>query len=374
VTRRTVTLFLCGDVMTGRGVDQVLWHPNAPELREPYVGDAREYVDFAEEVNGTIPRPVAAAYIWGDALGELDLIAPDARIINLETTITTSDHFWPRKVIHYRMHPAHIACLTVARSDVCTLANNHVLDFSYPGLVDTVDALRAAGIRATGAGCDLSDAQCPAIVDLAEERRVIVFSLGSETSGIPPVWAATRERAGIDFLEDLSNASADRVLERVNRVARRGDVVIASIHWGSNWGYDVPASFVRFAHRLLDGNVALIHGHSSHHPRPIETYNQKLVLYGCGDFLSDYEGIDGHEEYRGDLALMYFPTVDGDTGELVQLRMTPMRIRRMQATRASLGAAQWLCETLTRASQRFGAHVELTSGNTPHLVLRHEKG
>jgi poly-gamma-glutamate synthesis protein (capsule biosynthesis protein) len=99
-----VTLFLCGDVMTGRGVDQILAHPCPPGIQEPYVRDARDYVALAEEANGPIPRPVSPTYIWGDALQELERIAPDARIINLETSVTTSDDVWPGKGIHYRMH------------------------------------------------------------------------------------------------------------------------------------------------------------------------------------------------------------------------------------------------------------------------------
>src|SRR6266536_2156120 len=58
---RLLTLFLCGDVMTGRGVDQVLPHPGGPELREPHVGDAREYVRLAERASGRIPR---VADVW----------------------------------------------------------------------------------------------------------------------------------------------------------------------------------------------------------------------------------------------------------------------------------------------------------------------
>jgi poly-gamma-glutamate capsule biosynthesis protein CapA/YwtB (metallophosphatase superfamily) len=375
VRPRTVTLFLCGDVMTGRGVDQILPHPNAPDLHESHVRDARDYVELAEEANGPIPRPVDPAYVWGDALVELDRVAPDARVINLETTITSSDAYWQRKRIHYRMHPANIACLTAARIDVCTLANNHILDYGQTGLMDTLHALQAAGIRTAGAGRDRSDAQRPAIVELAADRRVIVFSLGSATSGIPSGWSATPQRAGVDLLEDFSDATADRVLERAARVARRGDVVIASIHWGSNWGYGVPPSHVRFAHRLLDGDVALVHGHSSHHPRPIEVYKGKLVLYGCGDFLTDYEGISGYEEYRGDLALMYFATLDPDTRTLVALRMTPMQIRRMQATSASRRDAEWLCERVTRASEEFGQRIELLRADAvdgTRLVLRGE--
>ncbi len=64
-----VTLFLCGDVMLGRGVDQVLPHPGDPTLREGYVHDARTYVELAEAVNGPIPRPVDFRWPWGAPWG-----------------------------------------------------------------------------------------------------------------------------------------------------------------------------------------------------------------------------------------------------------------------------------------------------------------
>lgn len=51
-----VTLFLCGDVLLGRGVDQILPHPGDPELRERYMTDARAYVELAERVNGPHQR------------------------------------------------------------------------------------------------------------------------------------------------------------------------------------------------------------------------------------------------------------------------------------------------------------------------------
>jgi poly-gamma-glutamate capsule biosynthesis protein CapA/YwtB (metallophosphatase superfamily) len=118
-----------------------------------------------------------------------------------------------------------------------------------------------------------------------------VFAVGSETSGIPPTWAATVNSSGVDLLPNLSDTTADDLLNRVRCRKRPGDIAVVSVHWGDNWGYEVPASHVRFAHRLLDGEVDVIHGHSSHHPRPIDIYKNKLVLYGCGDFINDYEGI-----------------------------------------------------------------------------------
>jgi poly-gamma-glutamate synthesis protein (capsule biosynthesis protein) len=107
---RLVTVFLCGDVMTGRGIDQILPHPSDPQTYGACVSDARTYVRLAEEVNGPIPRPVELPYIWGDALGELQHVAPDARIVNLETSVTRSEEPWP-KGINYRMHPANVGCI-----------------------------------------------------------------------------------------------------------------------------------------------------------------------------------------------------------------------------------------------------------------------
>ena len=147
-----VTLFLCGDVMTGRGIDQILPHPGSPRLHEPYLNSAVSYVDLAQRASGPIPRPADFAYIWGDGLGALTRTAPDARIVNLETAITVSDTHWPEKGIHYRMHPANLRCLTAAHINCCVLANNHVLDWGYAGLAETVAALREADIQTTGAG------------------------------------------------------------------------------------------------------------------------------------------------------------------------------------------------------------------------------
>ena len=205
--------------MTGRGVDQILPHPSGHQIFEPYVQDAREYVELAESRNGPISTPVTGAYIWGDALAEFERVRPDTRIVNLETSVTVSNDHWRGKGINYRMHPENVECLTAARIDVCGLANNHVLD-----------------------------------------------------------------------------------------------------------------------------------------------------LYGCGDFINDYEGIEGHEQYRDDLVLMYFATLSPATGELTALAMTPMEIRNVKLNKTSAADSQWLRETLQRVSAPYGTHVDLMPDGT--LALR----
>jgi poly-gamma-glutamate capsule biosynthesis protein CapA/YwtB (metallophosphatase superfamily) len=113
----------------------------------------------------------------------------------------------------------------------------------------------------------------------------------------------------------------------------------------------------------------VVYGHSSHHPRPIEVYRERLVLYGCGDFLDDYEGISGYERYRDDLVLMYFPSLDAATGRLLRLEMTPLQIRRLRLNRISEPDARWMRDTLDRISSPFGVRVELTPERTLALVL-----
>lgn len=352
------TIFMCGDVMTGRGVDQILPHPGDPTLRERVVGDARIYVMLAERANGPIPRPTDFRWPWGDSLDVLDEFAPDARLLNLETAVTSSADFAPHKAIHYRMHPDNVACLTVVRPDVCVLANNHILDFGPEGLADTLRVLMHAEIPSAGAGLDAEAANRPTVTEMPA-GRVICGAAGLRSSGVPGDWAAAQDRPGVAFVSEMSWASADELAERVSTLKRDDDIAVVSLHWGSNWGYDIDERQREFAHRLIDAGVDVVYGHSSHHPRPIELYRGKLILYGCGDLVNDYEGIGGYQAYRSELRLMYFASVDPDSGQLIELRMMPMREKRMRLQRVGHEDAEWMRSRLGDASRDVETRVEV---------------
>lgn len=359
-----VALCLCGDVMTGRGVDQILPHPCPPDIFEPWLRDAREYVKMAEAANGPISRPVDFGYPWGDARRALE--SADVRIVNLETAVTADGQPQVDKGIQYRMHPDNVPCLAAARIDVCTLANNHALDWGPGALLETIEALRRTGIATAGAGRTLAQAQEVAFVPV-RGARIGVLALGDASSGIPRAWAARRDTPGLWMLRQCSEREADAVGEHIASVKRRGDIVVASLHWGSNWGYQVPEEHVSFAHALVERGVDVVHGHSSHHPRPIEVHRDKLVLYGCGDFLNDYEGITGYEEFRTDLALAYMPEIDPTTGRLLELRIAPWRVRRMRLESATLEDATWIAQTLSRIGAAYGTGASVGAGG--RLVL-----
>ncbi len=361
-----VTLFLCGDVMTGRGIDQILPHPSRPELYEPWVDSAQEYVAMAERAHGPIPRRADFAYIWGDALAELDRLAPVARIINLETGVTTSDAYAP-KGINYRMHPANVPCLTTAKIDCCGLANNHVLDWNRAGLAETLSSLRSAGIRTAGAGLDLAGALSPAVI-CAGSRRILIFAFAVADCGAPSSWSAAEAQCGIWFLPDLSTETAERVSKQILAGRRSEDIVVASVHWGGNWGYEIPPAQRAFAHQLIDcGAADIIHGHSAHHRKAIEVHRSKPILYGCGDFINDYEGIGGYEEYRSELVLMYCVTLDGAANSLVRMEMTVLRSYRFRLVEAGAPEVQWMKSILDREGKPFGTRT--TASERERLML-----
>lgn len=352
----TLRILLTGDVMAGRGIDQVLPRACDPRIYESYLQSARDYVDLAEALNGDIASPVSFDYPWGDALAVMAARQPDCRLINLETAVTRCDDAWPGKGINYRMHPGNTPVLSAAQIDICGLANNHVLDWGYGGLAETLTSLHSAGLRTVGAGEDKETAMEPSIVNLGS-NRLLVFACGHHSSGIPQAWAASDNKAGVHLIHDLSRDTARELAQQWNRYRQPGDRVVVSIHWGGNWGYHIDRQKRAFAHWLIDVGADLIHGHSSHHPLGIEVYRERAILYGCGDLINDYEGIGGHEDYRPDLRLLYCVDLERSSGALRSLELIPFVMRKFRLRKSAGSDRAWLRDTMARECHRLGAAI-----------------
>ncbi len=308
------------------------------------------------------------SYTWGDAIQILDTHNPDVRIINLENSITVSDEPWPMKGIHYRMHPKNVNVIQAANVDCCILANNHTADWGFQGLEETLGTLRSAGIQYAGAGFDVEEAQAPGVFPVAGKGRVLVFAVGHSSSGIPERWRAKHKQCGVNLI-DLRPNSVNQLSEQVKSVKKKGDISVLSIHWGGNWGYDIEPAFQTFAHSVIDqADIDVVFGHSSHHAKGVEVYRGKLIIYGAGDWVNDYEGISGYEGYRGDLSLMYFPSINVETGNLAELRCVPTRIRHLQVQKASDSEVQWMYDMMHRECSKLGTDVQ-RNGNEIKLVL-----
>ena len=360
-------LALCGDVMLGRGIDQILPHPGNPAIYVSQSGitDANVYVHAAEQRHGAIPAARAFDYVWGDALSVFARFAPDLRLINLETAITTQGKPWPNKFIHYRMNPRNVAVLVHAGVDFCSLANNHLIDWGYVGLAETMNTLATAGIARAGAGRNRAHASSPAILPVRGKGRAIVVSFAMLSGHMPSPWAADAEKPGVNLIE-AGDRGLDAVKQSVAGIKQPGDVLVASVHAGNNFGHGIePAERDVFRHLIDDSGFDLIHCHSSHHVKAIELHNGRPILYGTGDLINDYEGLPARPEraafcpHVGTIAFVDFSPASGACTGLV---LCPTRMRRMRVERADGADSERLAAILNKESARFGTRIENRDG------------
>jgi len=383
--KESVRILLAGDVMLGRGVDQLRPVHNHPILHEGYMKSAEGYVELAErESKRRFPRNVGPEYVWGDLLKEIRSDDVDARIINLETSVTTSDDYYG-KGINYRMHPANVDTLTVARIQCCVLGNNHVMDWGTEGLLETVETLHNNYIQTSGAGKNAYAASAPAVIH-AEATDVLVFSLACDSSGVPRDWTATTTKPGVHFFPSgYYEGNVEHIVKKIQAFAEtsrairdRRPIIVVSIHWGPNWGYRVEKWERKLAHTLIrQADVDIIYGHSSHHPKGFEIFQGKLILYGCGDLLNDYEGIKnpGEDQYRPDLTLLYFPTLDAKDGSFKKLEIRPLRVFQFQLQHANEKERTWLASMLNWQCKLLASEARAhyssdhPSSKDPHVVI-----
>jgi poly-gamma-glutamate capsule biosynthesis protein CapA/YwtB (metallophosphatase superfamily) len=249
-----------------------------PNSRKPHDGQDRPQIDNAPENALIQVNPKCfRANPWG--LIHINAASSASVIQSVASRSERARAASMPRGINYKMNPENVACLTAAEVDYCVLANNHVLDFATTGLCETLEVLEQVGIRSAGAGRNTTEAQGPVVIETTNAGRVLVFAFGCGSSGIPPDWAASRDRPGVNLLGDLSDRTVAAIAEFSRAARREGDILVASIHWGGNWSYEIGPHQVRFSHGLIDvAGFSVVHGHSSHHPKAIEVYRDRPIF------------------------------------------------------------------------------------------------
>jgi poly-gamma-glutamate synthesis protein (capsule biosynthesis protein) len=236
-----------------------------------------------------------------------------------------------------------------------------VLDFSYEGMYDTMSSLDRVQIKWAGVGKNLTEAQKPAIITFHGGIKIACFSFADHYN----YWASSALQAGINYINpnnippDFFESLKTKIVE-----LRRNEniqLVSISIHWGSNYAWEPPAEFNTMAHQLIDiCGVDLIHGHSSHHVQGIEIYKNKVIIYGCGDFVDDY-AVD--DEYRNDLSFLYRLYLDTETYRWKRLELLPTRIKHFQVNRALGDDKTWLTKTIRKLSNKYLTNIQIDNSN-----------
>lgn len=367
-------LFLAGDVMLGRGIDQILKYKNNPMIYESFVKDARYYIPNTMKKFSEQGKYVDQFYVWGDLLNNSLFKKSKLKIINLETSITTSEDK-QNKAVLYRMHPNNINVIKDVGIDYCHMANNHVMDWGIGGLYQSIDVLMKNNIQFGGIGWSSNMAKMPKIFEIGN-KKIYIFSYGDVDSGIPYSWKATTN-GGVNVISTSNLVTMKNVANDINNFASEADFIIVSIHWGSNWGYDIPEYHREFAHYIIENaKVDLIHGHSSHHFRPIEIYQGKLILYGCGDLINDYETIDNGEKdiYLSWASIAYFPKYNLDTRELLDLVLIPCIIRDMKLVNISERELLNIVNRLNKICYKYHCTFIIDNDKIKLSVFRYTRG
>ncbi|MFF5706732.1 CapA family protein [Streptomyces sp. NPDC012794] len=181
--------------------------------------------------------------------------------------------------------------------DSCSTASNHTLDDGYDGLTRTLDHLDRVGIKHVGSARSADEAKAPAVLS-AGGAKVAQLDYTYGTNGIPlpagKPWAVNL----IDQGRIIADARAAR--------AAGANVVVLSIHWGTEW-QTAPDQQQRdlaqalTASRGADGlpDIDLILGTHNHVPQPYEKINGTWVVFGMGDQIASfYEA----EKARGNMS------------------------------------------------------------------------
>ena len=313
-------------------------------------------------------------YLWKDYRKLRIDPPPDIRLLNVESHITRSIDMpdlplW--KGIRYHTHVDNLDSMMrpfaetthggeFASPVVLSLANNHVMDYGRTAFDnETLPALEklqadVPNVSTVGIGRTLLEASKPAEVKCSN-TNVQVFAVSSGCSGTPTSWWANDEgNSGLVGIPALvSNEAVTNAVEIVKRAidsypCSEHKLRILSVHMGPNWalkGEDTMDIACRrdFAHKVIDNcDVDIIYGHSSHHMRGMEVYKGKLILYGTGDIINDYEGFEnrGEDEYNR-LGGIYVADIDASSGNLKQLQIVPMFMNRLRLERWRKGSQMW---------------------------------
>ncbi|KAA9035666.1 CapA family protein [Ginsengibacter hankyongi] len=304
---------LTGDVMIGREVDTVI-------SQEGY------------------------RYVWGNVLPLLH--STDLNIVNLETTLTNSNKI-VEKTFNFKATPDKIKCLTDANVTVANLANNHILDFSEQGLIETIQTLKNAGIKYVGAGINDKEASKHVIIT---RNNIITGILGFTDN--EPTWKAGASSSGINYINVSSEDDRKRALLNIEQLKKEADIVVVSIHWGPNMQEFPQKYFIDFAHQMIEQGAEIIHGHSAHNFQGIEVYHHKLILYDTGDFVDDYM-VD--PVLKNDHS--FFFRIDAGEKGLTKLELFPVLISRYQVNLAVGNEYKWSIKRMQYLSEKFGTKV-----------------
>ncbi len=256
------------------------------EVRVRAAGDIMVHDDelnSAKQADGTYDFTSFFAAI-ADSLGDADYT-----MANLETTVGEAGSKGFTGYPNFHTPTSLLTALKGAGIDMLTTSNNHCLDRYFDGLVETLDALDAAGFDHTGTFRNKQEYQTAYVKEVNGIKiGVVAYTYG--TNGMEEKSDPDGVEWGIMY---LSNANFEKSAQRLRDAG--AEVLIAVPHWGTEYKREPDDSTVNYAEKMAKAGFDVIIGSHPHMVQPIEwlettradgSTGRTLVAYSLGNFIS----------------------------------------------------------------------------------------
>jgi len=269
---------------------------------------------------------------------------------NLESPLGTSGSPLPGKIIWFRARPDTVQCLEQAGVDVVSLANNHILDYDSPCLIETLEILESRGISYCGAGRDMDAARTPAVLEAGGLK--IAFLAYTEYAHPGLFWDTSYPRTFMagDGVPGCAPLDMEMVAEDIARARAEADLVVVGYHWGREdvaypTAYHPWNDLEEIARRTIDLGACLVLGTHPHAVQGYEVRANGLIAYSLGNFVTDQIEATQKEGVILELRL-------GPCGVL-SARLVPVWSEGFRPTMMDHERARELLEKIERVSLRY---------------------
>ena len=253
--------------------------PPAGTEPEPPGGPGRLVVHHVGDVNLDPDVVTSLATLGYDAVwdGARDTFAEaDLVLANLECAPTRGGVPQPKQFL-FRCELDALPAMREAGVDVVTLANNHSGDFGVPAMVEGVTNVEAAGMVAVGVGADEQEAYAPRVVEV-NGWRIAILGFGGVVP--TPEWTARDELPG-----QATGYDPDRMAEAVAAAHADADLVIATVHWGTEGALEPRPEDRPKARAMIAAGADVVFGHHAHRLQPLEVVDGAPVFWNLGNFV-----------------------------------------------------------------------------------------
>ncbi|MFE7651703.1 CapA family protein [Streptomyces bottropensis] len=248
----------------------------------------------------------------------------DLAICHMETVYGADGNYSGYPV--FKSPPEVAVGLAATGYDACSTASNHSLDDGARGIQRTLDALDRAGVRHAGSARTAEEARSPTLMRAGGAQVAhLAYTYGTNDIPLP-----------VDRPWAVNLIDRERILTDARAARRAGaDVVVVSLHWGTEWQDAPDAQQVTLAEELTRAAtggrpvVDLILGTHAHVPQAYEKVNGTWVVYGMGDqvagAMKNHSGAFDPRGNQGTLARFTFapPARDGDRWAVTRAEFVP---------------------------------------------------